>query len=314
MTVGQLRGWLHACRAEVRSWGDRRTSSVMRAPLRWFYFTLLKNLLGLSPRPVWRVPAALLACIRLFVDTDTRRLTHALLQAVGIPTTRLTFWRLLWGRCFWYEADMLLALQPERTTTAWARARVHRDGIVPPHGAILITPHHAASRFGRLLLASEGMNLGGITGEPQDAAHRVQSDPTFHHLWRLSHALNDRTYVGGVFHRWEAGRKGLRFLREGGYLSIAADDFTLGGTPHLLLGREWWLARGPVWFAQQSGKPIVPYMVIPERRGWRLWIGEPVAPTPESVIAALEACIRQAPESWNRVLALAWLRHREGER
>jgi len=314
MTVGRLRGRLSVCRARVRPRGDHRPAPVMCAPLRWFYFTLLKNLLRLSPRPIWRVPAALLACMRIAVDADTRRLTHALLPAAGIPTTRLAYWHLLWARCFWHEADLLLALQPARTTTAWTRARVHRDGTLPSNGAILIFPHHMMGRYGRLLLASEGVRLGGITGEPQDAAHRVQSDPTFHHLWRLSHALNDRTYTGGCFHRWEAGRKGLRLLREGGYLSIVADDFTLGGTPHLLLGREWWLPRGPVWFAQQSGKPIVPCMVIPERRGWRLWIGEPVAPTPEAVIAALELCIRQAPESWNRVLALAWLRHREGER
>ncbi|MDQ2783956.1 MAG: hypothetical protein M3Y58_03015 [Chloroflexota bacterium] len=248
------------------------------------------------------------------VDADTRRLVHALLPALGIPATRLTYWSLLWARCFWYEADLLLAMQPEQITTDWIRARVRLDGALPPDGAILIAPHHAAGRYGRLFLASEGVRLGGITGEPQDAAHRVQSDPTFQHLWRLGHTLDDRTYVSGVFHRWEAGQKGLRLLREGGYLSIVADDFTLGGTSHLLLGREWWLPRGPVWFAQQSGKPIVPCMVIPERRGWRLWIGEPVAPTPEAVIAALEVCICHAPESWNRTLALAWLRHREGER
>jgi len=313
MTIGRLRGWLHWYRAGLRPRGDYRPSPVMGAPLRWFYFTLLRNLLRLSPQPVWRIPAVALACVRMVVDADTRRLVHALLPAVGIPATRLTYWRLLWGRCFWYEADLLLALQSERTTPAWARTQVRRDGTLPPQGAILVVPHQTLGRFGRLLLASEGVRLGGITGKPQNAAQVAQSDPTFHHLWRLSRILNDRTYPGGVFHRWEAGRKGLRLLREGGYLSIVADDFTLGGTAQLLLGREWWLPRGPVWFAQQSGKPIVPCMVIPERHGWRLWVGAPVAATPEAVIAALEACICQAPESWNRVLALAWLRHRVGE-
>jgi len=314
MTVGRLQGRLHAYRAALRQRGECRPAPVMRAPLRWFTFTLLRNLLRLSPRPLWRAPAVLLACIRVVGDAGTRRLVHALLPQVGIPATRPMYWRIVWARAYWHEADLLLALQQQRITGDWARRQIRLDGALPPNGAILLVPHHAMGRFGLLRLASDGVKLGGITGEPPDAAHRARSDPSFQHFWRLSHASHERTYGGRVFHRREAGRKGLRLLHEGGYLVINADDFTLGGTPHLLLGREWWLPRGPVWFARQSGKPIIPCMVIPGGGRWRLWIGEPVAPTPEAVIAALEDCIRRAPGSWNRALALAWLRHREGER
>ncbi len=65
--------------------------------------------------------------------------------------------------------------------------------------------------------------------------------------------------------------------------------------------------RGAVWFAQHSGKPIVPYMVIPEGLQWRLWIGAVVAPMQQGLCDALEDCIRQAPGSWERFIAMPWM-------
>ena len=64
--------------------------------------------------------------------------------------------------------------------------------------------------------------------------------------------------------------------------------------------------RGAVWFAQHSGKPIIPYMVVPQGLHWRLWVGTPVAPTQQGLCDALEACIRQTPGSWQRFMAMAW--------
>lgn len=285
---------------------------IMRPPLRWFYFRFLKTALWFFPRPVWRVPGAVLACVRMVVDVDTRRFVDTLLPVLGIPTTQRARWRLRWERCYRQETDMLLALQSGRLTRKWVARFVRCSGAVPVGGAILVAPHLTYLRLGALRLSDMVEKLGGITGEPRDPAELAQRDPTFQHLWRLGHPLRERVYGGRIFRRYDAGRKGLRFLSEGGYLVIHADDFTLGGTPHLLLGREWWLPRGPVWFAQRSGKPIVPFMVEPEGGGWCVWIGDPVPPTPEAVMAALEACIRRAPGSWDRVLALEWLRRPEG--
>jgi hypothetical protein len=39
----------------------------------------------------------------------------------------------------------------------------------------------------------------------------------------------------------------------------------------------------------------------------RLWPGEPIAPTMGGVIGGITACIRRAPESWARQIAMAWL-------
>lgn len=304
------RRWERVVTARRRD--DHTPRPIMRPFLRWFYFRFLKAALRLSPRPVWRVPGALLACVRMVVDADTRRFVDTVLPVLGIPPTRRARWRLRWIRCYRQETDMLLNLQSQRLTRAWVARSVRCSGTVPIGGAILVAPHLTYLRLGTLLLSDMVEKLGCITGEPRDPAQLARRDPTFQHLWRLGHPLRERVYGGRVFRRYDAGRRGLRFLNEGGYLVINADDFTLGGTPHLLLGREWWLPRGPVWFAQRSGKPIIPLMVEPEGRGWCLRIGDPVPPVPEAVMGALEACIRRTPGSWDRVLALEWLRRPEG--
>src|SRR5262245_49736213 len=64
---------------------------------------------------------------------------------------------------------------------------------------------------------------------------------------------------------------------------------------------------GNVWLAERSGKPVIPFMLVPEGLDWRLWQGEPVAPTMEGVIEGITACIRRAPECWTRQIAMAWL-------
>lgn len=119
--------------------------------------------------------------------------------------------------------------------------------------------------------------------------------------------LHARTYGDDLFLLQQAGRKGLRLLAAGGYFIVAADTFSSGAPPHPLLGRDCPLPRGAAWFGQRSGKPVIPYILVPVRARWELWIGAPVPATMEGVARGLGRCIRHAPGSWSRFVALEWL-------
>jgi hypothetical protein len=77
-----------------------------------------------------------------------------------------------------------------------------------------------------------------------------------------------------------------------------ADGFTYPVWPRgNLLGRAIPIAPGPAWLARRTGKPLVPFMVIPGWRGWRVWFGDPIEPAHNAVAAALTDCLRRAPTS-----------------
>lgn len=275
---------------------------------RWFYYTFLRTVLRPFPRPVWRLPATLLAVISLLRSADIRRLHAALLPACGHRPTWRNRWRTHWSRCYQYQTDLLLLLQTPRCTPEWAARHVRVCGALPPGGAILIAPHHAGQRFGALIFAAMVERLGSITGAPPDLARYPRTDPTLRRSWEQGRQIHPRLYGDHVFTRQEAGRKGLRLLAEGGYLIVYADDHSLGAPPHPLLGKTFSLPRGAAWFAQRSGKPIIPFMVVPVRYHWELWLGDPVQPTLGGVAQGLEECIRHAPGNWSLFVAMAWLR------
>ncbi|MHB8646275.1 MAG: hypothetical protein ACYDAR_10855 [Thermomicrobiales bacterium] len=274
---------------------------------RWGYYTLLRTLLRALPFPIWRLPAALLGSARMLLDADGRRLDRALLTALGTPATPRACWRMHWSRAYQRQADLLLTLQSRHITRRWVVKRVRCQGALPPGGAVLVTPHHANSRLGTLALATMVDRLGTIISEPLDPAEAARHDPTLVAHWRQTRLVRDRTHGNLVFTPREAGRKGLRLLRDGGYFVVSADTFIPTGRAVPLLGRVVRLPRGAAWFARQSGKPMLPCMVVPDRFGWRLWIGDEAPPTEAGVRACLEASIRQAPGSWARFVAMAWL-------
>jgi hypothetical protein len=280
----------------------------MSPPTRWFYFSFLRAILRPFPRPVWRVPATILAALSLLRSADVRRLHAALLPACGHRPTWRNRWRANWSRCYQHQADLLLLLQSARCTRAWAARHVRVCGALPPGGAILITPHHAAQRLGSLLIADRVEQLGSITGAPPDLWRYPRTDPTLRRTWEEGRRAHPHIYGDRVFTRQESGRKGLRLLAEGGYLNILADDHSLGAPPHSLIGKAFSLPRGAAWFAQHSGKSIVPFMVVPVRYHWELWLGEPVPPTLDGIAQGLAECIRHAPGSWSLFVAMAWLR------
>ncbi len=277
------------------------------APVRWFYFTGMAVLLRRCRRPVWRVPALMLAAIQCVCDRHSRTLSRALLVGLGRPVTVRAWWRLHWDRCYQMQAARLLLLQSDRLTTEWATEHVRIIGRLPPGGAILVGPHHDGFRLGLLALAASIDSLGSITSDSHDPADLAVMDPTRRAtiLARLPH--QERVYGGRVFPYREGGRKGLRHLANGGYLVQLTDNFWSSGTSHLVLGRRLPVARGTVWFAERTGKPIVPVMVTSDGRGWRLTIAAPIPPTQEAVIAALEEGIGRAPGSWEMSIGMQWL-------
>jgi hypothetical protein len=250
---------------------------------------------------------------------DTYRLSRALLTACGSPPTRFRCLVLSWARCFEQAAQRLLTLQMERIAQPWLDEHVSIDGELPSNGAILLTVHHRAARLGLLAVADRMGRLASIVGDPALTAFdpavelRALDGNSVRALYLRQWHLSQRKIFGDrIFGRHEAGRKGLQFLTEGGYLVVFADSFEPTVAPcaedgAAVLGRVVAVPRGPVWFAQRSGRPIVPFVVTPEGPGWRVWLGEAIPPTQPAVVGALEDCIRRAQASWQPTLAMRWL-------
>lgn len=275
----------------------------------WWYFGVLKTLLMRLPSPVVHTPALVLACVRFFVDPVAQRFCRPLGEALDPSLSRWGRLRLRWRHCYEHERYRLLVLQADRLSVEWARAQVRGEINLPPDGAILVTPHHTAMRLGVIALTGAGYRIGGGTIDPGDTEDLAALDPWTREYYRHLRALRSLMYGPRVFRQHDVGRRGLRLLQEGGYLLLQGDGFALDWHPGPLLRRSVPIPSGPVWFAAHSGKPVIPFAVIPEKRGWRLWFGDPIPPdqiTHDATARALESCIRRAPASWERSLALAW--------
>ena len=274
----------------------------------WAYFTALRRILAHTPVPVWRPLAAILACVALAFARQPRVLNVALLRALGVRASPVTRWQTHWTRAYQRQADLILLAQGEHVTPQWAAGQVDMPGRLPPGGAILVSVHHYGSRLAGPVLAAHGYHVGGITTRPRDPRSAAQLDATLRAHWRFTEHTSRLSYGNRMFSREAAGRKGLRLLEDGGYLIIHADEFARQPPFAPLLGRSMTAPKGAVWFARRSGKPLVPFMIVPQGWRWRLWIGEAVIPaTAEGLGAALESCIRQAPGSWQAITAMAWL-------
>lgn len=275
----------------------------------WWTYRLLRSLLYLAPRPIWWLPSTALAALRLPFDVEASHLADYLTVALQLPPSRSARLILRWSLCHQYEIDRLLTLQSERLTADRLLPHVRFDGALPSDGAILVTPHHVGMRPGLTALAATGVRLGGAMIDPGDSAAFRELDPATRAYYVHLRPLRERMYGRDTFQRHEIGRNGLRLLREGGYLVLQGDGFSLDWHRGSLLGREVPIPTGPVWFAERSGKPVVPYMAIPHGKGWRLWFGTPIPAagvTHEVITRALEECLHRAPSSWERTLAVAW--------
>lgn len=274
----------------------------------WFYFHFLSTVLNRCQDPVWHLPACVLATIRVGFDRDAQALSEGLTAALSLPTSRWARWRLRWSLSYFDEVRTLCILQMSRLTPEWAAAQVDVRGVLPPGGAVIIQFHQAMAHVTRLRFAHMGIPYGGIALRPTNLGDMAQLDPIIQHQLAAVGDHYERTPDYTRFQQRHAARHGLQFLREGGYLGVAITGFLSGWPDGVIFGRSVPLPDGPIWFAERSGRPIVPVMVTARGGRIALQIGEAVAPTQEAVREALEANIRRAPSMWERVSAMKWLR------
>lgn len=275
------------------------------------HFRLLPALLRCWPRPIWRLPAALLATGRALLDRRTRQLAGDALRALDRPDTRLARWRFCWLIAYHTETNLLLGMQGDRLSDAWAGQHVVCPALPPRGGAVITTVHHANTRAGALRFSGSIGPLGALVAQNFGLDESPGADPrslssVMVPYSRAAANLRARTFGANIFRGSGGVRAALRFLRGDGYLIIQPDPMRGDKERRPVLGRAFPLAPGTAWFARQSGKPLVPYMVIPTWHGWRIWVGEPIVPTMECVATAMEDCIRAAPTTWHPDYWRAW--------
>jgi hypothetical protein len=244
-----------------------------------------------------------LAC--LIGRARMRKVAAAAVRALGASPTRTDTWAFAWH--WWYQRATWggLAYQADQLTPAWAERHVEVvPASLPDGGCILISIHHFQQRLAFARLSTLVEELGGVSrfeplppSDPDltrtslgvDAQARLRARSRFAHQVFGPRVYSPRT----------APRRGLELLRRGGSLIVLSDFF--GRQPVCVLGKRMLVPLGPLWWAAQSGRPIVPFVLSPtsgERHRWRLWCGQPIAPKPTELAGALEECIRRSPTAW----------------
>jgi hypothetical protein len=242
--------------------------------------------------------------VGLVASHRLRRAAAAAMEALGARPNRQAAWR--FARAWWCQrvADGALEFQADQLTPAWAAEHVLAPDPLPTDGCVLLAVHHFNQRLAFARLSTAVEELGAVAlFEPVSSA-----DPDF---TSPGHVLSvagrdaarslfaDRVFGDRMYRPPFGARRGLELLRRGGSL-IVLSDF-LGRDLACVLGRQIPITSGAIWFAQQSGRPIVPFVLSPPRGQsprWHLWCGEPIPPTRPALVAALEDCIRRAPTGW----------------
>jgi hypothetical protein len=260
--------------------------------------TALTLLLQLRAELVYVNVASIGAVVGLLASSRMRRVSAAAVQALGGRPSRRSVWQ--FARDWWYlaVADRVVAYQLDRVSEAWALEHVQVTDALPDGGCILLSVHHFSQRFSLARLSALVDRLGLVTLY----APLPADDPALAHSNGV-HAARSRAarraFGDRIFLPPYGYRGAVDLLRSGGSV-IVISDLNGSGTTRLL-GRQLPMPRGAAWLACQSGRPIVPFMLLGPRRSqpeWRLWFGAPIAPTEDAVIAALEECIRRAPPAW----------------
>jgi hypothetical protein len=257
-----------------------------------------------SAEPVYADLARLGATLGLVGNRHMRQVATAAVRALGRRPTAGVVWRFGWQ--WWYQrsVDELLAYQADRLTPEWAQQHVLAPPRLPPASSILLSVHQynlpvAAARAVQLV---DDLGVVSMIDPRPPAAANAGTDgfllapgPRARVLGRFY----GRTFGGRLYTPMAAARQGLELLQRGGSLIVLADFYGQVFGP--ILGKRIPVAQGPVWLARRSGRPIVPFVLIPPRhpaQPWRLWCGEPIDPSPMAVAATLEAAIRRLPTTW----------------
>jgi lauroyl/myristoyl acyltransferase len=187
-----------------------------------------------------------------------------------------------------------------------------RAALAREHGAILASPHvggwEVVVPFASLV--------------PDIAVTAIVEND-----W-LAWAVADIRMRGGieVVSIGEPPLRAVHALRDGHVVVVLADVAQPGmrGVEVTLLDAPIVLPARPAALARIARAPILPFAALPiDRRAWRVWIGEPIAPPPRGSGRAGEAAATQAladvwsevirahPTHWAAVDPMAW---RNGDR
>jgi hypothetical protein len=261
--------------------------------------------LHLSREPAYGDVAQLGALACLIGGRHTRRVVAAALQALGHNPTTAATWRFAWN--WWYQRAIsrVLDYQADRLTPAWTeRHVVAASESLPRGGCVLVSVHNFNQRLAFARLNTLVDELGIVSRfEPLP-----ESDPQLNKTGfgldaqarqRARSRFNHQVFGPRVYPPRTAARRGLELLRQGGSLIVLSDFF--GRQPVCIFGKRWLLPPGAIWWAEQSGRPIVPFLLSPvpdHRQQWQLWFGEPIPATREALGGALEECIRRWPTAW----------------
>jgi len=274
------------------------------APAQQVVLAAFRRQLQASAEPVYADLARLGATVGLLGNRHMRQVAAAAVTALGRRPTAGAVWRFGWQ--WWYQrsVDELLAYQADRLTPAWARQHVLAPERLPPTGSILLSVHQynlpvAAARAVQLV---DDLGVVSMLDPRPPAAANAGTDAFLlapgPRARRLGHFYT-RIFGGRLYTPLVAARQGLELLQRGGSLIVLADFYGQVFGP--ILGKRIPVAQGPLWLARRSGRPIVPFVLIPPRRPeqpWQLWCGAPIDPTHAAVAAALEAAIRRLPTTW----------------
>jgi hypothetical protein len=253
--------------------------------------------------PVYADIARLAASVGVLGNQHMRRVAAAAVEALGETPTASAVWRFGWQWWYHRSVDELIAYEADRLTPEWAERHVWA-AVRPPPSSILLSVHQfnlpvAAARAVQLVndlgvvSVIDPLPPGGADVGTEDfllpPKVRARSLGRFY----------GRIFEGRIFSPAVAARRGLELLQRGGSLIVYPDFF--GRAHGSILGRSVPVAQGALWLAHHSGRPIVPFLLIPPNRPtdqWRLWCGEPIHPSPAAVVATLERCIRRLPTTW----------------
>jgi hypothetical protein len=264
---------------------------------------LLSRRIARGTEPEHFALASLVAGIAATVSPRMPGVATEALLALGQEPTRAAAWRFC--RDWWLQRALsdILSYDADRLTSPWAEQHVAVRGSVPREGAILVSVHQFSQQVAAVRAAQLVPQLGLVT-MTQPLSHKAKLPPDTFVLPVDARAqpvdrLLDRVFGDRVFGPTVAGRRGLELLRDGGTLVVLPDFY--GGQLVNVLGRSIPVGRGAVWWARQSGRPIVPFSLTAPRDGshdWLLEFAEPISPTYTSLVGALNDIVRRAPTAW----------------
>ena len=254
-----------------------------------------------TDEPVYEDIAWIGGGLGLIGHRATHRVAIEAVRTLGLKPVRQAARQFAWKSWYLWTANLALSYQADRLTPAWIERTIRAPRALPESGCILVSVHHYNQRLAFAKLQSMVAELGALslfeglaTDDPE--LQRVDRVLSYRSQLRALSRFRDRVFGSRIFGTVCRIRQGLQLLDRGGALLVLA-DYSETKRGHIF-GRRFPVADGPLWFAERSGKPIVPFALKKSGKHWQLWCGEPIEPTETALVAALEECIRQEPSAW----------------